>query len=72
MVHIDFTILLNSVGKVGRVGAWFNGWHVSNFDMGRVGRSRRSTKFWHGSKKIGGSKCLCGLNMFVQTFIMII
>ena len=38
MVHIDFTILLNSVGNVGKVGAWFNGWHVSNFDMGRMGR----------------------------------
>ena len=37
MVHIDFTILLNSVGNVGKVGAWFNGWHVSNFSMGRVG-----------------------------------
>ena len=38
MVHIDFTILLNSVGNEGKVGAWFNGSYVSNFDMGRVGR----------------------------------
>lgn len=53
MVHIDFTILLNSVGKVGRVGAWFNGWHVSNFDMGRVGRVGPQN-FGTGQRKLEG------------------
>ena len=53
MVHIDFTILLNNVGNVGKVGAWFNGSHVSNFDMGRVGRVGPQN-FGTGQRKLEG------------------
>ena len=59
MVHIDFTILLNSVGNVGKVGAWFNGWHVSNFDMDRVGRVGPQN-FGTGQRKLEGRNVCVG------------
>ena len=45
--------LLDSVGSLGNVGAWFRGWHKSNFDMSSVGHVGRQ-KFDAGQTKWRG------------------